>query len=500
MSKIRVTYAGGMSFIVGLVSILTGLIFTLIITRRLTQEEFGTWGLIGGLTAYVFILEPLISYWVIREIARGEESGKTAILSSGLISVVAVFAYVIIVYFYGTQGGVDPYILFFAALLIPVGFIQHTITAINWGYKPHTGAYGLLIFELTKIPVALILVYFLDMGLQAAILTVIIASLANIVFQLIDDYDKIRGKFNKKYLKKWFRLFWLPTYPQISKIVLNSDVVIFTVIVGAVADLAYWSASMTISGVVLHASKISKAIYPKLLGGGKKEYFEENFTRVFYFVFPLAAMSLAFAKPALFTLNPLYEVANPVVIFLTFVIFLRTMDNVFTQALSGIEKVDIDEKATFKDYLHSKLFSLPTLTIIQRGVYLGSVIVLFLLLVPQTNSKIDLVVFWSIIAFLTQIPYTIYLYVLVRKNFMPKIDFKAISKYLATSIFVFGITFILMEQFLNYKISIFEFLPEFLQFVAIGVGGYLAITYAIDSKTRKFFKSVINEIVNKSES
>ena len=90
MSKIRVTYSGLISFIIGLASLGTGLIFTLIVTRRLTPEEFGTWGLIGALTTYVIVIEPIISTWAIRETARGEKSGKTALLSSGMFSIVGI--------------------------------------------------------------------------------------------------------------------------------------------------------------------------------------------------------------------------------------------------------------------------------------------------------------------------------------------------------------------------------------------------------------------------
>ena len=55
MSGIRVTYSGLISFVVGIGSVFTGLIFTIIVTRRLTPDEFGEWGLIGALTGYVLI-------------------------------------------------------------------------------------------------------------------------------------------------------------------------------------------------------------------------------------------------------------------------------------------------------------------------------------------------------------------------------------------------------------------------------------------------------------
>ena len=56
MSKIRVTYSGLISFATNLVTVVTGLIFVIIVTRTLTIEEFGTWGLISGLFAYAVVI------------------------------------------------------------------------------------------------------------------------------------------------------------------------------------------------------------------------------------------------------------------------------------------------------------------------------------------------------------------------------------------------------------------------------------------------------------
>ena len=78
-----------------------------------------------------------------------------------------------------------------------------------------------------------------------------------------------------------------------------------------------------------------------------------------------------------------------------------------------------------------------------------------------------------------------------------KLDYKSLVKYLISGIISFGILHILVEQFLDYRISIFEFLPELLLFVAVGIGLYLGITCSIDKKTRKLFKAIISEIKQK---
>lgn len=497
MTEIRVTYSGLVSFATGLISVFTGLIFTIIVTRELTPEEFGTWGLIGSITTYVFIIEPIISYWTIREISRGNESGRTSLISNSMFSLGAIPIYLIIVVFFGSQGGVDPEILFFAAILIPVRFIRHTLTSINLGYRPQIIAYSLLIFEIVKIVLAFLLIYFLELGLEGVILTIFFATVAGIIFSLFRTKDKLREKFDIVYLKKWIKLFWIPMYPRFADILLYSDVVVFTIIVGSVTNIAYWASALAIASIVLHSGKISTAVYPKLLESKNKKHFHDNLTRVFYFVFPLAGMALVFAKPGLFALNPIYQIAVPIVISLTFLSISQTFSNIFARSLRGIEEVDLNKKATFKDYVKSKLFFLPTLRIIQRAGYLLSLVIFLIFFSQSFNSDIELVYVWSVIAVLTHIPYTIFLYILVRKDFKSKLDYLPISKYLIASCISFGLTYYLMNNLLVYHQSIFDFIPNFLPFVFLGIGSYFGITFLIDTKTRKLIKSIIMEVKSK---
>jgi O-antigen/teichoic acid export membrane protein len=494
MSGVRVTYSGLISFSVGLIGVFTGLVFTLIITRELSQEEFGTWSLIGGLTAYVLIFEQIISYWTTREIARNERSGKTAMVSGGMFSLGAIPLYFLIIILFVTQADVDKNILLFGVILVPALFFRHILAAINFGYKPQIVSYGLLAFELTKIPAAVFLIYFLNMGVYGAIITAFVAAVVSIIIQIILSYEKIKGEFNFEILKKWLKLFWLPTYPRISEILSNSDIIIFILIIGVVEPLAFWASAMAVAGIILHSAKISKAIYPKLLGGGKKEFLQENLIRVFYFSIPLIAISMTFARPALFALNPIYEIAVPIVWILSILVFLRMLSNVFTFSISGIERVDTKENVTFMDYIKSKLFFLPTLRIIQRGGYLAILATVLLLIQPHKISDVYLVTIWAVVALVSQIPYTVYLFVMVQREFKPKIDLMSISKYIFASVISFGTSYLLMNKYLVYKASIFEFLPEFIQFLALGTCLYLVITYLIDFRTRKLTKLILQEI------
>mgnify|MGYP001584537222 CR=1 FL=1 len=494
MSSIRVTYSGLIAFVISIVSVFTGLVFTIIVTRQLTQEEFGTWGIIGAMTGYMLIFEPIINHWATREIARGKESGKTALFSTGLFSTIAIVGYMIMIILFEKQIEVNFDLLLVGLILIPLAFFRASLQSIAMGYKPEIRSYGILAFEIVKIPVGLLLIYFLELGLMGAIITTAFATLSTITVLTINVKEKLKDNFNVKFLKSWIKRFWIPTYPKISNKIMNLDVVAFTLIGGSIADLAYWTAANAISKVVAHADQISSPIYGKLLGGGKVELLQNSIIRTLYFSFPLVAMAIIFARPGLFILNPLYEIASSIVVVLSITVFFQTLNGLFESALEGTEKVDLNEKATVKEYIKSRLFYLPTIRLIQRSVYLSAVVIVFILFAFNVENKIELIFYWAIVSLTTRIPLTVYLYILMRKHLKTKIQLLPIIKYLLSAVLMFGLTYFIMNEFIEYKISIFEFLPQFLIYVTIAVGGYLALTYLIDQRTRFLFKSIVKEI------
>ena len=353
MADIRVTYSGLISVAVGLTTIVTGLLFTLIITRTLDPIEFGTWGVITAIFLGVLNIEPIISYWVSREIARGLESARTAIFSSGIFSSFAIVIYLIIVYFVDNGTDTDFSVVLLAGILIPLIFLNRVLGGINLGWKPQAVSYGILTMGITQIPMALIFVYLFDMGVIGVIIAVAIGNLSSIIVLAISSREKIRHEIQIKFLKKWFKLSWLPFYPGIAGMVHSYDVVVFSLIVGSVEGIAFWTAAILLPSLVANSGLISTAVYPKLLKDGKMDNLKTNITQIFYFAFPLSAIVIVFAKPGLFILNPIYQIAFPIVIIMTFQVVLNTLSTVFQSTLKGIETVDVDEKSSFKQYIKS---------------------------------------------------------------------------------------------------------------------------------------------------
>jgi O-antigen/teichoic acid export membrane protein len=493
LSEIRVNYSGLIAFVIGIVSVVSGLIVTLIITRNLSSLEYGTWLLIMNLIGYVIILEPIVSYWATREIARKDESGTTAVISNGIFSCIGILVYIAILVIVVSQTDANYDLMLYALILIPVIFINRTLTAINLGFKPHIASFGLLIYSLIQIPIIILLVYYLDLDLIGVIISSFFGYTASVVLQSIYGRERLFKEFRFEFVKKWFKLSWLTLYPGVYTFVALMDVTVFVIITGSVVGVSYWGVAMVIPIIIAQAANISWAVYPKILGGNKKKFLQDNFSLLFYFAIPLAAISLTFAEIGLFILNPIYVIALPVVIFASIFVFFNMLNTTFYTILAGTEKVDVYENSGFKDFLKSKLFYLPTILLVQYVIYIAILIVSITFGMLNKFTEIELVILWSIIALVTHIPFTIYLYQLVKRDLNVSLDFLRITKFLLITIVSFGISHILVSNLVDLNQEFIYLISTVLGILLIGIFTYVTLTYLIDAKIR----NIVNALIKK---
>ena len=156
-------------------------------------------------------------------------------------------------------------------------------------------------------------------------------------------------------------------------------------------------------------------------------------------------MVIVFAKPALFALNPLYDLASNIVIVLVFSIFQMSINKIFVSGLQGIEKVDLKPDATFKDHFKSKLFFLPTIQNFRAAWYLGILVITLIYFKSQGVSELELVFIWAVVDCISRVPQTVYLYTIIRREFSPKIKKKYVIKYFLVATTVFTAVFISVD-------------------------------------------------------
>lgn len=159
-NEIRIQYTGFIIFAAQILSIATGLTFTLLLTRNLSQADFGVWSNIFTVMGYFTIASGLLPFWTTRFAARKMEGAvKTAFLATLVIAFIGVAVYIPFVFLYvqaaKTQEVVYLTVYLLASLAMLNVYLVSLLESSLRAVKPQAVGYGLLVEEVTKVTVAL---------------------------------------------------------------------------------------------------------------------------------------------------------------------------------------------------------------------------------------------------------------------------------------------------------------------------------------------------------
>lgn len=491
LSNIRVTHSGLVNLLTGLARVVAAFVFITLVTRSLSVEEFGQYNLVLSITVYVVTSHWIISYWTTREIARGNTSGKTAILSSGIFSSIGTFIFLIIGMSVSNSSNLELNTIILAGALIPLQFLHNILNHISVGWRPQIASYGNLFLELAKVPLAFLFLFMFGMELNGVFLSLILGFLASISIMLYFNRNQLRVGFSLTILKTWLSRFWLPGYQMLATIIYTFDFLI-VVILASPEVVGFYAAILAIGSLVSHSNLVTVGAYPKLLGNGRGKYLNENFRLLLYFSILFSTLSIVFAKAGLFILNPIYEVVSVGVIFITIRYFLFNISYNFNSMLRATETIDEKQNPTIGEFLKSKLFKIPTIQLFQYVSYI-LILTVSLLLIKSPSSS-DLVIFWSIISLLAQIPNTLLICIWMKKEKLIQINFITILKYFVAAVPIYFFNDFLTNIFLDYNANIFILVPQILLILSICILSYVGITFLIDGNTRQLLKSIVNEL------
>jgi len=494
MSNIRLTYSGLVSFLILLVSMFTGLAFTLIVTRRLDQTHFAMWSLIGGIVVYSMIFSPISNYWLSRHIARGEGESITGIASAIIFSIGAIGVYLVAALFLSNSEDVDFQILFFAVMLVPLTYIVSTFTTITSSYKPQGTSYGMLIFEITKIPIGFLLVYVTDLGVIGAITTAITSTIIQLVFYVIYTREKLRQSFHYGVFKNWLKLSWLPVFAGLHDRIINLDSTIFTLITGSVVGIAYIGIAKSMANLVSHTNSISVGLASKLIATQNIQHTELMVDRTLLFAIPMLGFVITFAKPGLWILNPIYVDGIFVVYLWSLTHFIWVIQGIFKGTLESLEKMDIGFKAKTKDYLKSRLFTVRLVYAIGYSFYIGSLILIFIISADFGFNTLEIVFWWGMVSVIVNIAILITFMIMTVRHISFKFQINKMLKYTTLTVISCLITHFLLSQYLEYEKSIFDFGPNLIPYMFLFIGLYFGLIMVWDKESRNLFQQILQEL------
>lgn len=487
MSRIRLRYTGLIAFSTRILSLFTGLIFTVTVTRRLPYEDFGLYGILFAYLNYFIFPVRAVMFWITRYTARGFNVAKTGIFVNTGLSFLSLFAYLLLAPHLAASVGADiSYFLLWGSQVLLISVIA-SLEAVAYGTEPQIQSYGFIIAELVRVVFGVFIVALLRFGLSGVITAIIFSQLFQLLFLLYLLRDRIKGSLNLDMAKKWFKLFWIPIYGLVGDTILSLDVIIISAVTGSTLPMAYMKAPMTVVNIITYSSFLAYALYPKMLGGGDSRDVETVLKMTLLFAVPLMVGGFILARPLLAVLNIGYAVTENILRVGAIAALPSLVSNVFGAVIGGTERVELREDATFRDYVKSKIFLLPTLSYIKASFFLPFVFLLTQYSVSEGLSYVSLIFYYVLVGTLLHTPFMIYTWLLAKRVMNFKFPWASLARYLiAASVMAIYLTLFYPSE--AYSERIWYVVSGLLPVTAAGALIYLSLAYIID----KDAKSLVN--------
>lgn len=490
---IRLQYSGFIIFAARMISVASGIIFTLLLTRQdltgIKQQEFGIWGNIFDLVAYFTILAAALPFWTMRFVAREKEgSAKTGFFANLIIALVSAALYIPIIPFVTASLGVaSSYLIlyFLASLQIVNVYLINVLEASLRAEKPEAVGYGLLAEEICKIALAYVLMVQLQLGLFGAMISLAAGTAAQVFYYIKMTINDFRQKIQWNYVKEWFKGSIANIYYMIGN-QLASVIFIWLFAYGGPTARANHLAALTIANIVTYSAFLSFALYPKLLAKKNAEDITSSMRLVLMFAIPMTAIALSMPQSFLTILNESYADATPVLIVLTIDAFIITISGFYTYVLFGVERLDQESKIPLKQLAKSSIFKAFTLSYIHAMIALP--IALYVLPTFAANQAVLAPLYVGIINMTVRLAMFLVLFVIVRKVINVIVPWLSVAKYVLAAAIMGGLLYVVPHP---------SRITLTLGLALAGAAVYLVILTVIDNDTRMLAISILRQIKNR---
>ena len=372
-SNISVRRTGLVVFSSRMISVFTGLVFLLLMTHTLSAQQFGLWEVILDIVTFACYPAGLLVFWATREIARGRLLGRTAIwmnLAFSLFGLALYFAFSVLS---AARVQASTQTLLLAILLVPIGYWNQAANAVVSGHKPIVAGYSVIASEVCKLAVAVPALLIFHIGIGGVIVSVMAANVAQAATSTYMTREADVLRFDAAAGRSWLARSWLPSLTTLPYVLGVADTYIASLAAGGTTLVGYYQAAFAVATIAGYSFYLASALYPLLLRGGSDELTAATLDLTLLFGVPMAVGAAALAKPILFVLRPAYTEASTALTILAFAALVNSVSLILDQNLMGRDRVDADEKATFRHYLGSSIFFVSMVDLATAATYLASI-------------------------------------------------------------------------------------------------------------------------------
>ena len=491
---IRFQYSGYVIYAVQIFSVVTGLIFTLLLTRNMSTNypnQYGIWTSIFDYVAYFTLFSGVLPFWAERFVARGRTGAvRTGIMAQLVISLIFLGAYFPLIYLIykdaiavkiGTMSYLPifllagPYIVTFYMITLCEGLLQPK--------KPQALGYGLLIEEIVKVSVALVLILGFHQLFLGAMLALVLSCFVQVIYYVWLLRDAFKEKTNWSYLREWFKGSTVIAFNAIGN-QLSSFVYILLFFYGGPNTRAYYQAAGSFTAIIGYSISLSIALYPRLLSKScSKEQVGTSFRTVMMLGIPIAAIVMVMSYSFLTVLKVTYGIAWPVLVALSIYTLFGLVTSFYSNCVMGVEVFDAEGKIALRRLIKSKIFVVFALPYLNAAIAIPLTFVALTILPIAGSVQATLYVVVILIA--AQLSTFTVLYTYMRHSIGIPVAWKSIGKYVLAAALAAVILYLLPTT-----TTLFSTIAKAIAGFAI----YVVFLLAIDSQARELIRQVLNEV------
>jgi hypothetical protein len=486
-------YAGLLSFTASLFSLGTGLVFSVMIARRLPIYEYGIWQYYTAVMAFIALPGAMIDFWMTRSLARGRGVLNTGLLMTGLLSVVSNLLLIAISILSGPAVSISVEILLAFVFYLLLLYFSNALDSASVAIRPSLVGAGRLVLELVKVSLGVALVVWLRVGLLGALVAIDLALFS----KCLAMYWGMRGATKEapdlSLGLTWLERWRIPALGIIPNLLGSADLLILAWFTSSTVPTAYLGVARTVSAIISFSSLLAISLYPRLLGGEKEELIGKSVTTVSMLALPMAGGLIVLASPVLHVFGPGYAPAAFSLQLLSLVALIGVFRDLSTAILQGMERADVDENVSAPELMRSNLTAPRYIEILAQAINIAISLAIVWYLTAQGAPYDLLATTLSAISLITSIPLFLALVRLSRKAHPYVIPWAGIVKQVIATAAMMGAV-LLFYPIRAISVNIAEVVANLLPVVALGAVVYFVVLLAIDRETRAKLRRLYRSI------
>lgn len=483
--------SGLLLFASRLLSVGTGLVFTLMITRTVTREQYGIWvNLNADIIAYFTLLATALPFWVMRFVSRRHEgAAKTGVVANMILGLASTTLYALMVpWILSALKISDSYLFLYLLASIQIVWVYLIVVfeSILRAVKIEALGYGLLVGEVVKVTAAYSFIFHLKLGLLGAMGALIAGYSIQVFYYLYISRGILKGRVRLSYFKEWFKGSLATIYAIVGNRIFSFSLVLLFAIGREVAR-AYYGASFQIAGVIGYSSFLAFALYPRLLVRRSTKDVVIAFRSFLMFAVPMTMGAIVLSDSYLTILDIKYRVAFPVLQAMALNVFVQSLTQLLNSIIFGTEKIDLEAKIELRELVKTRLFLVFSFPYLRALITVPAV---YYILSIVRNDPLTSALYTVLIVLISGVLFLVLSIIFARKAISFSFPWVSLAKYLLAST--------LMAAFLL-SIPHPTKLLATLGYTMMGGIIYLSMLAAIDKDTRTLVKSILAEVRSKLE-